>query len=60
MLLVNTVNIFGGKGSPGTCIVTFYRELINPDSSYSPFFSDLNNGSVWQNVGKTAIKPLIP
>lgn len=57
---VNTVNIFGGKGSPGDLYYdrSTGNYYILKASSYSPFFSDLNNSSVWQNVGKDRNKAI--
>lgn len=57
---VNTVNIFGGKGSPGDLYYDSSTKnyYILKASSYSPFFSDLNNSSVWQNVGKDRNKAI--
>ncbi|EFC7755174.1 autotransporter outer membrane beta-barrel domain-containing protein [Escherichia coli] len=57
---VNTVNIFGGKGSPGDLYYdsSTRNYYILKASSYSPFFSDLNNSSVWQNVGKDRNKAI--
>ncbi|HBN7548022.1 TPA: autotransporter outer membrane beta-barrel domain-containing protein [Escherichia coli] len=57
---VNTVNIFGGKGSPGDLYYdsSTGNYYILKSSSYSPFFSDLNNSSVWQNVGKDRNKAI--
>ncbi|EFZ2447562.1 TPA: serine protease autotransporter toxin SepA [Shigella flexneri] len=51
---VNTVSIFGGRGAPGDLYYdsSTKQYFILKASSYSPFFSDLNNSSVWQNVGK--------
>ncbi|EER8284751.1 autotransporter outer membrane beta-barrel domain-containing protein [Escherichia coli] len=57
---VNTVNILGGKGSPGDLYYDSSTKnyYILKASSYSPFFSDLNNSSVWQNVGKDRNKAI--
>lgn len=57
---INTVNIFGGKGSPGDLYYDSSTKnyYILKASSYSPFFSDLNNSSVWQNVGKDRNKAI--
>ena len=57
---INTVNIFGGKGSPGDLYYDSSTKnyYILKASSYSPFFSDLNNSCVWQNVGKDRNKAI--
>ncbi|CTZ26684.1 protease IgA1 [Escherichia coli] len=57
---INTVNIFGGKGSPGDLYYDSSTKnyYILKASSYSPFFSDMNNSSVWQNVGKDRNKAI--
>ncbi|EKG8015794.1 autotransporter outer membrane beta-barrel domain-containing protein, partial [Escherichia coli] len=51
---VSDVHVLGGKGKPGDL---FYdrgtgRYLILKKERYEPFFQDVNNTSVWQNVGK--------
>ncbi|CAD5747085.1 autotransporter outer membrane beta-barrel domain-containing protein [Escherichia coli] len=48
---VNTINVLGGKGSPGDLYYDGAYYYILKTSSYSPFFSDLNNTNIWQNVG---------
>lgn len=57
---VNTINLFGGKGTPGD--LYFDKDTgqyyILKAESYSPFFSDLNNTSIWQNVGKDRNKAI--
>lgn len=57
---VNTISIFGGKGTPGDLYYdsSTRQYYILKTSSYSPFFSDLNNSSVWQYVGKDRNKAI--
>ncbi|HAK0597836.1 TPA: S6 family peptidase [Salmonella enterica subsp. enterica serovar Singapore] len=57
---VNTINFLGGKGTPGDLYLdgSTGQYYILKANSYSPFFSDLSNSSVWQNVGKDRNKAI--
>ncbi|EEW7793383.1 serine protease autotransporter toxin EatA [Escherichia coli] len=50
---VKTYEVFGGHGSPGDLyyVSASNTYFILKSKAYGPFFSDLNNTNVWQNVG---------
>ncbi|UUJ96339.1 autotransporter outer membrane beta-barrel domain-containing protein (plasmid) [Escherichia coli] len=57
---VNTINFFGGKGTPGELYFdsSYGSYYILKAGAYSPFFSDLSNPAIWQNVGKDRNKAI--
>ncbi|EIQ4656393.1 TPA: autotransporter outer membrane beta-barrel domain-containing protein [Escherichia coli] len=57
---VNSVSIWGDKGTPGDLylVEATGQYYILKANSYSSLFSDLNNSSVWQNVGKDRNKAI--
>ncbi|HBD2521836.1 TPA: hypothetical protein KIK79_004605, partial [Escherichia coli] len=50
---VKTYEVFGGHGSPGDLyyVPASNTYFILKSKAYGPFFSDLDNTNVWQNVG---------
>ncbi|ENN7607318.1 autotransporter outer membrane beta-barrel domain-containing protein [Escherichia coli] len=57
---INTINFLGGRGTPGDLylVESTGQYYILKESSYSPFFSDLNNPNIWQSVGKDRNKAI--
>ncbi len=57
---VNSINVLGGKGTPGELYYdsNYGNYYILKAGAYSPFFSDLNNPGIWQNVGKDRSKAI--